>query len=279
MTFPGADADRETARYVVVGAPLDATTTFQPGTRFGPERIRRFARTFDDYDRRTDARFSALSVHDAGDIAPWDDVSEYLSHLAAELRAVRLADAVPITLGGEHTVSWSGVRATDPDVVVVTDAHLDLRSAYDGNPVNHACTTRRILDGWPDEESSGEPTADRVVVLGARTGSPEEWTRASEPDVTTVPPAAVSDWEPSFDAETDVYLSIDIDGADPSVAPGTGTMEPFGLAPRDLRGVVRSVAPHCVGCDAVEVNDRDNGQAAALAGKLVREFVYSHAEA
>jgi len=74
-----------------------------------------------------------------------------------------------------------------------------------------------------------------------------------------------------------VYLSVDIDAADPSVAPGTGTMEPFGLSARQLRDVVRAVAPACVGFDVVEVNDRDDGQAAALAAKLLREFVFAHA--
>ena len=280
MPFPGADADREQADYVVVGAPLDATTTFVPGTRFGPERIRRYAQTFDDYDRRTDSRFSARGVHDAGNVSPWDDVRAYLDHLTAELRAVRIDDAMPVTLGGEHTVSLAGARAVDPDVFVALDAHLDLRDAYDGNPLSHACVTRRILDGpRGDAEGSDHPavTADSAVILGARTGSPVEWERAEADDVTVVPPEGVADWEPSFDADTDVYLSIDIDGADPSVAPGTGTMEPFGLSSRAMRRVVRAVAPHCVGCDAVEVNDRDDGQAAALAGKLVREFVYSHA--
>ncbi|MFB6193879.1 MAG: arginase family protein, partial [Halobaculum sp.] len=183
---------------------------------------------------------------------------------------------------------------------------------YAGDPRSHACVTRRILDGSPDDESgggsgsrsggevsgrdessgasggdesSGEmggggeevPTADEAVILGARTGSPEEWERADRGDVTVVPPEAVPDWEPGWD-DADVYLSVDIDGADPSVAPGTGTMEPFGLAPREMRRVVRAVADQCVGCDVVEVNDRDDGQAAALAGKLAREFVYTHAD-
>jgi agmatinase len=279
--FPGATAPRESARYVLVGAPLDGTTTFQPGTRFGPGRVRRFAETFDDYDHHTGRFFSKCGVHDAGDVRAWDDTAAYLDHLAAELRAAVIDDAVPVTVGGEHTVSWAGARATEPDVFVALDAHLDLRDAYDGNPLSHACVTRRILDGFDaDEETSGSdddyPTADEVIVLGARTGSPEEWERADAPDVTVVPPEDVADWEPSFDGE-DVYLSVDIDGADPGFAPGTGTMEPFGLTPREMRDAVCAIAPHCVGFDVVEVNDRDDGQAAALAGKLLRQFVYEHA--
>jgi len=264
--FPGSHADPDDARYAVVGAPLDVSTTFQPGTRFGPDRVRRFARTFDDYDRRTDARFTDRSVHDAGDLRAWDDAAEYLDFLEAELREWHDGGVTPLLVGGEHTVSVAGVRAADPDVFVTVDAHLDLRTDYDGNELSHATTTRHALD-----------SADEAVIVGARTGSPAEYERAAESDVTVVPPEEVDEWTPEFDG--DVYLSVDIDGADPAFAPGTGTMEPFGLTPREMRETVRAVAPSCVAFDTVEVNDRDDGQAAALAGKLLREFVFAHADA
>jgi agmatinase len=261
--FPGASADREEAAYVLVGAPLDVSTTFQPGTRFGPERIRRFARTYDDYDRRTDTAFTDCLVHDHGDVRAWDDAAEYLDYLEGIIADVHRDGAVPITMGGEHTVSVAGIRAVEPDVVVSIDAHLDLRREYDGNELSHACTMRHALD-----------VADELVVLGARTGSEEEWDRADREDVTLVPPGDVGDWDGSALAG-DLYCSLDIDAADPSVAPGTGTMEPFGLTARELRHAVRTLAPRAHGFDVVEVNDRDDGQAAALAGKLVREFVHS----
>ncbi|WP_318567983.1 arginase family protein [Salinigranum marinum] len=265
--FPGATTARDDADYVVVGAPLDVSTTFQPGTRFGPDRVRTFARTYDDYDHRTGQRFTELGVADAGDVHAWDDAEEYLSFLSGELGDVVRDDAVPLLLGGEHTVSDACVRATDPDVFVCLDAHLDLRREYDGNEWSHACVTRHVLD-----------VADEAVILGARTGSPEEWERAEADDVTVVPPEDVPAWVADFDGvDGAAYLSVDIDGADPSVAPGTGTMEPFGLSATTMRDVVRAVAPFAVGCDVVEVNDRDDGQAAALGGKLLREFVYEHA--
>jgi agmatinase len=275
--FPGATADRDDAGYVVVGAPLDVSTSFQPGTRFGPGRVRKYAETYDDYDHRTDQFFSELGVHDAGDVRAWDDTPDYLEWLRGTLTDAVWDAAVPVTVGGEHTVSAAGVAAVDPDVFVCLDAHLDLRDDYDGNPWSHATVTRRILDGWPDGDGGDVGSADEAVVLGARTGSPEEWERAAADDVTVVPPEEVGSWTPDFDDDTSVYLSVDIDGADPGFAPGTGTMEPFGLTPREMRDVVRAVAPYTDGFDVVEVNDRDDGQAAALAGKLLREFVYSHA--
>ena len=65
MAFPGAGTDRADAAYVLVGAPLDVSTTFEPGTRFGPDRVRRYARSFEDYDPRTGQHFSDLDVHSA----------------------------------------------------------------------------------------------------------------------------------------------------------------------------------------------------------------------
>ncbi|MFB6293887.1 MAG: agmatinase [Halonotius sp.] len=268
--FPGATTDRETASFVVVGAPLDATTTFQPGTRFGPDRIRRFAESFDDYDHHTAQHFTECGVHDMGDIRAWNDANEYTDHLGGHLRDIVRDDAVPLVLGGEHTVTVPAVEAVDPDVFVCLDAHLDLREAYDGNPWSHACVTNHALE-----------TADEAIIVGARTGSEAEWERASEADVTVVEPNAVDDWlaePPAFDDDS-AYLSVDIDAADPGFAPGTGTMEPGGLTPQQLQAAVRTVAPACDGFDMVEVNDRDDGQAAALAAKLLRKFVYEHTAA
>jgi agmatinase len=263
--FPGAVADRETADYAVVGAPLDRSTTFQPGTRFGPRQVRHAATGFEDYDHHTDRRFTDLAVADHGDVTPTDDVAEYLTFLEGALTDYRAEETVPLLVGGEHTVSVAAVRALDPDVFVCLDAHLDLRDSYAGNPLSHATVTRHALD-----------VADRAVVLGARAGSEAEWDRAAEADVTAVPPEEVPSWE--LDADGDVYLSVDIDAADPGYAPGTGTKEPFGLEPATMHEVVRSVAPRGVGFDVVEVNDRDDGQAATLGAKLLRAFVFAHAD-
>ncbi|MBX0287364.1 agmatinase [Halomicroarcula sp. F28] len=266
MTFPGAVADREAAAYALVGAPLDVSTSFRPGTRFGPRRVRDFGEQFDDFDHHTGAHFSDLGVYDHGDIGPSADTAEYLTYLESAISEFDRDGAVPLLVGGEHTVTVAAVRALDPDVFVCTDAHLDLREQYAGDELSHATVTHHALD-----------VADRAVVLGARTGSEAEWERASEGDVTVVPPEDVADWEPDIRGER-VYCSVDIDAADPGFAPGTGTPEPFGLVPHELRDVVRAVAPHAVGFDVVEVNDRDDGQAATLAAKLLRAFVFAHAD-
>lgn len=265
MPFPGAVADREAAAYAIVGAPLDASTSFRPGARFGPRRVREFGEQFDDYDHHSAQHFTDLGVYDHGDVGPTADTAEYLAFLESAIAEFHRDETVPLLLGGEHTVTVAAVRALEPDVFVCADAHLDLRESYAGDEHSHATVTHHALS-----------VADRAVVLGARTGSEAEWERAAGDDVTVVSPEAVADWSPDLDGER-AYLSVDIDAADPGFAPGTGTPEPFGLAPRELREVVRSVAPHAVGFDAVEVNDRDDGQAATLAAKLLRAFVFAHA--
>jgi len=264
--FPGAVSDPDAADYVVVGAPLDASTTFEPGTRFGPDRVRHYAESFEDYDHRTDRRFTDLAVADHGDVGPTDDVDSYLTFLEGLVGDYADDGTVPLLVGGEHTVSVAGVRAVEPDVFCCLDAHLDLRADFAGNELSHATVTRHAL-----------AVADRAVILGARSGSAAEWDRATETDVTAVEPDAVADWDPDFEDER-VYCSVDIDAADPGFAPGTGTKEPFGLTPREMHRVVRAVAPHSVGFDVVEVNDRDDGQAAVLGAKLLRSFVFAHAD-
>ncbi|PSP52265.1 agmatinase [Halobacteriales archaeon QH_3_68_24] len=244
--FPGAAADRESADYALVGAPLDRSTSFRPGTRFGPRRIRHHAGGFEDFDHRTGAKFTDRSVYDHGDVGPTADAAEYLDFLTGTLSDLREEGATPLLVGGEHTVTVASVRAVDPDVYVCLDAHLDLRESYAGDPLSHATVTRHAL-----------AVADRAVLLGARAGSEAEWERAAEADVTVVPPEDVAEWSPDL--------------------PGTGTPEPFGIAPSEGRRLVSAVASACEGFDVVEVNDRDDGQAATLAAKLLRRFVHDHA--
>ncbi len=204
--FPGTreSIDRDAAEYVIIGAPLDVSTSFLPGTRFGPDRIRQFARPFDDYDRRTDLHFSACGVIDQGNVRAWDDATEYLEWLNGELTAIIRDDALPVLLGGEHTITRAGVDAVMPDVFVCLDAHLDLRQTYDGNTNSHATVTHHI---------SKIDTIEEILIIGARTGTETEWERATAADVTIVSP---TDLTAGFDVTTWIgdrssYISVDIE--------------------------------------------------------------------
>ncbi len=264
--FPGARTDPDDARYVIIGAPFDATTSFLPGARFGPGRIRKFAHALEGYDRRTDQDVSELGVGDVGDVEAGADPASVVEYLQSTLTGHVLNERVPILLGGEHTVSVAGVRATEPDVFVSIDAHLDLRDRYRGQHYSHATVTRRALE-----------TVEEAVIVGARSGSRAEWERTTSADVTLIAPEEAASWVATYDAP--IYLSVDIDAIDPAYAPATGTPAPYGLEPAIARDIIATLAPTAVGFDVVEVTDRDAGQTATLAASLVRRFICDHAQA
>ena len=230
--------------------------------------IRAHAGHFDDYDHHTGTQLSALGVADVGDVEPFSPLDEYLPWLEGRIRDVVTAGGVPVLLGGEHTITRAGVAGTDAAGVVVADAHLDLRDELAGDPDSHA-TVLRHVGALPDLEA--------VLVVGARTGSADEWQHVQRPPfkrldapgevASAMAAAAVDRWS----------LSVDIDVIDPGFAPATGTPEPFGLMPQTVRELVTTVAPACVGMDIVEVTDRDVGQTATLAARLVRTFLHAHA--
>jgi agmatinase len=269
LHFADADASYEDARYVIFGAPYDGTTSFRPGTRFGPRAIRDLSFNFESYDPSTGIDFCEVPVADLGDLAV-SKVPEELVGQVADVAGDIVGDGkVPVMLGGEHTATVGAVRAVRPDVYVVCDAHLDLRDELDGTPYSHGCVTRRVLD-----------TVGEVVIIGARSGDAEQFEVAAERTrlytadmVRDMGIRAVLREVLEAIGGKRVYLSIDADAIDCCLTPGLGTPEPFGMTPLEIREVVRTLAPHVVGFDYVEVAPFDSGQTAAVAAQMVREFI------
>lgn len=269
LHFADADASYEDARYVIFGAPYDGTTSFKPGTRFGPRAIRDLSFNFESYDPSTGIDFCDVPVADLGDLAV-SRLPEDLVGQVADVAGDIVGDGkVPVMLGGEHTATIGAVRAVRPDVYVVCDAHLDLRDELDGTPYSHGCVTRRILD-----------TVGEVVIIGARSGDREQFEVAAERTrlytadmVRDMGIRAVLREVLEAIGGKRVYLSIDADAIDCCLTPGLGTPEPFGMTPLEIREVVRTLAPQVVGFDYVEVAPFDSGQTAAVAAQVVREFI------
>ncbi len=270
--FADADASYEDARYAVFGVPYDGTTSFKPGTRFGPRAIRELSFNFESYEPSTGIDLADVPVTDLGDLEVVK-VPEALVDQVADVAGDIVRDRkVPVMLGGEHTATIGAVRAVEPEVYVVCDAHLDLRNELDGTPYSHGCVTRRVLD-----------TVEDVVIIGARSGDFEQFAVAAEKTqlytADTVRErgigAVLREVLGEF-GERRIYLSIDADAIDCCLTPGLGTPEPFGLTPLDIREVVRTLAPHAAGFDYVEVAPFDSGQTAAVAAQVVREFIARH---
>lgn len=272
LHFADADASYEDARYAAFGVPYDGTTSFRPGTRFGPRAIREVSFNFESYDPATGIDLSLVPVTDLGDLAVSRLPEEVVDQVADVVGDIVGDGKVPVMLGGEHTATVGAVRAVRPEVYVVCDAHLDLRDELDGTPYSHGCVTRRILESVED-----------VVIIGARSGDREQFEAAAEETrlytadtvrergITAVLAEVLDEI-----AERKAYLSIDADAIDCCLTPGLGTPEPFGMTPLDIREVVRTLAPRVAGFDYVEVAPFDSGQTAAVAAQMVREFIARH---
>jgi agmatinase len=258
------------ADVVIVGAPFDGGTSYRPGARFGPAAIRQACYLGHDGSRpslalRTDG-LRDLRVLDAGDVEMFaGDIERSLHALREVVATVAAAGAVPVVLGGDHSVTWPDVTGVADRyghgrvAVVHFDAHADTGDIEFGSLYGHGQPMRRLIE-------SGAARGDRFFQLGLRGYWPgpetlawmaEQRMRSYEMAEIGVRgmaacldevAAAVSDC-------AGVFLSVDIDVVDPGMAPGTGTPEPGGLSGRELLDAVRRVCLGLpvVGIDVVEV--------------------------
>lgn len=256
----------------ILGVPYDRTTSFRRGARDGPAAVRWASHSIESYSPVLGRDLEELALVDAGDLDVALRSPEAMVEAVAA--AVAAAQGLPVVLGGDHTVSVGAVRALaarHPDLgVVVLDAHLDLRDAYEGERWSHATTVRRLAEtvGW-----------SRLGVLGVRAGTRQEFADAAGLAFAErrlhLPPGAWTRLE-----GRPLYLSIDIDALDPADAPGTGNPEPAGPRAQDLLDLLRVLAPlHVVGLDMVEVAPAydPSGQTAVVAATVVREAILTWA--
>ena len=274
--FADATATFEEASFVVVGVPFDRTTSFRPGARFGPDSIRQHSWNFESYDLETGIDLSEIPVHDLGNVGEFGFAKDMVAAVREEIRPIYDAGKIPIVLGGDHACSPPCVEAypTGKSMgVLYLDAHMDFRSSYLGDDRSHACSSRRIVE---------KVGAQNVVVLGVRSVSKEEVddNRSIGMPYITAHEVARDGIESSMRKalsllKTDrIYVSLDIDAIDPAYAGGTGTPEPFGLTPRDVKYILGEVAPRLAGLDIMEVSPHyDTGNTSLLAARLAREAI------
>ena len=276
--FIGCDVPFEDAKVVLFGAPYDSTTSFRPGTRFGPNAMRMESFGIETYSMLLDKDLlDDTSVFDSGDIElPFGNQEQTLAMIEARADEIVAAGKIPFLLGGEHLVTLGSVRAVakkHPDLRIVHfDAHADLREDYLGNPLSHACVLRRCHDLLGD---------GRIFQFGIRSGTREERRFMRDGHVTTELFAdttldAVLD---AIGPDAPVYLTVDMDVLDPSEFPGTGTQEAGGFRYPQLVADVRKILAqlNVVGLDNVELNPGldSSGRSTALACKFLREELLS----
>ena len=270
--FADADSEYSAARYVIFGVPFDGTTSFKAGCRDAPSAIRTASYNLESYLPHYDMEMYEAPIHDMGDMYVECLPDLMVQQVEDTVSLIKEDKKIPVMLGGEHSVTIGAVKALKPAWYVVCDAHLDSQDEYRGSRFNHDCVTARNAECVPN-----------IILIGARSGTKEEFSYARKnhhlytaDDVHERGIAAILDEVQKLTGDADIYLSIDADAIDCCLTPGLGTPEPFGLTPRDIRDVIRRLAPQAVGFDYVEVLPNDQGQTAMTAAHLVREFIAGH---
>ncbi|MCE7011315.1 agmatinase [Kibdelosporangium philippinense] len=288
LTEPSSYAD---ADVVIVGAPFDGGTSHRPGTRFGPQAIRTTDYLGQNGSRpslalRTDG-LRDLRVLDAGDVEMFSgDAERSLTTLRGEVAKVVRAGAIPVILGGDHSIAFPDAGGV-ADVLghgrvsmIHFDAHADTGDIEFGSLWGHGQPMRQLIE-------SGALRGDRFLQIGLRGywPGPEvlKWMaeqRMRSYEMSEIVARGLSEClTEAFGIATDscdgVFLSVDIDVCDPGHAPGTGTPEPGGLSARELLDSVRRICLELpvVGIDVVEVSPPyDHADiTAALANRVVLE--------
>ena len=281
------------ADIVVIGAPYDAGTSYRPGARFGPQAIRITDYLPHDASRphlalRVDP-LKDLTVVDAGDVEMAGvEGRQPLDQLERVVQRAAESDAIPVILGGDHTITWPDVTGVARALgwgrisVIHFDAHADTGEFQFGSLVGHGLPMRRLIE-------SGACRGDRFLQLGLRGYWPEpetlDWMaeqRMRSFEMHEIGRRGLAEClAEAFAIATDncdgVFVSVDIDVTDPGSAPGTGTPEPGGFSPRELLDTIRRIAVELpvVGMDVVEVSPPfDSADVTAfLANRVVLEML------
>ncbi len=259
----------ENASVLIWPVPFEKTVTYGRGTAEGPSAIIEASRNMELYDEELGGETSTIGIHTLSAMNADRKPPEMIQALQKEARRLLKTGKFLCMLGGEHSISAPVVRAFREEFpklsVLQIDAHADLRDTYDGTPHSHASVMRRIVEVCP------------AVQVGIRSLSAEE--ARAIPNLPTRVFFAKditgrTDWIASaIDALTEnVYLTVDVDGFDPSLVPSTGTPEPGGLSWNEVLTLIRTLAAkrNVVGMDVVELSGSSESNASSfLAAKLI----------
>jgi agmatinase len=258
-------SDLKPGDIALVGIPFDENGSFMRGPAKAPEWILRAIEsesanyyTEDLIDLEFHDRFKTLGN---AEYSGYQDIS-------TPIRDILSKDAIPFSLGGDHSITFPIIRALAEKFTELTiiqfDAHGDLYDELDGNKYSHACPFARIME---------DKLAGRLIQIGNRTLTRHQKEQADRFEV-EIHPMNRFDREMKIETDAPVYITFDMDVFDPAFAPGVSHHEPGGLSVRDALTVIQSLDVNIVGADVVEYNpDRDiNGVTSMVAAKIVKEI-------
>ncbi|KAG7822647.1 hypothetical protein KL909_003812 [Ogataea angusta] len=290
---------------VVLGAPFDTGISYKPGSRFGPDAIRqgtrKFAPAYSPYREGFNVWNNWAKIVDCGNVpmTPLDNRIA-LDQLYRSERAILNHSTTKsnpgkyprfLTLGGDHTISYSGIRAAHEKFGKVSvlhfDAHLDTVNPYYMNPnvTEYAALNHGTYLYWAHRKGW---TADNNIHAGLRgwyenRGDPgrdyseSKFAKIMARDVDKIGVQGIIDKIKQRLGNSPVYISFDIDVLDPPFAPGTGSLEPGGWSSRELLEIIDGLAGlYVVGADVTEVSpwgDSTNDVTSIMAGEVARSIL------
>ena len=274
--FMGSRDINDNCSIGIFGVNYDGTTSYKPGTRFGPHAIRNVSQSLETYCPLLKKDLNEINYFDAGSL------KVNINCTQAVIKTVKLAtesfiksNLKPLVLGGEHSITIGIIEALIqkyPNLILIQlDAHADLRESYQDNKFSHACTIKRCIEILPTE---------KVFQVGIRSGTKEEFKIMNNNNQLINLKAGESKrkLKKALDPykEYPIYLTIDLDWFDPSLLSGTGTPEPGGFFWDDFEEIIQILQSfQLVGGDIVELSpDIDNsGVSSIVAAKATRTLI------
>jgi agmatinase len=267
--------DIKNVEFGILGVPFDSTTTYKPGARFGPTFIREASYNFEKYNIILNKMLD-VSVNDFGDVEVIPGNFEKTS-LNIESTISELLDdhIVPITIGGEHTLSYSIIKSFETEKINIIhfDAHMDIRDRFMDEKFSHATVMRRIFDLNPK----------RIIQIGIRSCSFEELSFSKENQINYFTPQEVNEDIKAVektirDLKGPVYVTVDMDVFDPAYAPSVGNPSPCGLNPFQVERLIYYLKKkELIGFDLMEVASTHIGDITSInAAKVIYDFLYLH---
>ncbi|MHC1635961.1 MAG: agmatinase [Candidatus Methanospirareceae archaeon] len=283
MKLPGSlsEADRKKAKSVIIGIPFDRNA-FKRGAKYGPKAIRRAARKIETFLWGSKTEVSKLFFYDLGDIEieggdrGYERICERIEEKMEE-KGIG-TEVKRVFIGGDHSISFPIVKHFAENMknikVVSIDAHADFRDSYKGKRFSNACVMRRIAElvGF-----------ENVIEIGVRSASEDEYSFFKD-KIRVYDGDMLKEEGVEFILHElkrhPLYLSIDIDVLDPSIAPGVENPEPCGLSLESLISLIKGIIRNneVEGCDVVEVNpkmDARNEITSINAARIIYEILES----
>jgi len=269
--FGGAVKQSQEFEFAIIGVPFDEKSCYLKGAAKGPQAIRA-ASTGKAINPWTELGVNLeeeTTLVDLGDLDVSGDASEIFARIEKRILEILQKKAVPIILGGDHSISYPAARAFSRKFkaldILHFDAHPDLYEELYGDRYSHASPFARIVE---------EGLVRELVQVGIRASTGQQRAKASQYGVQTLWMQDLKEI-PSLQFSNPLYVSFDLDALDPAFAPGVSHHEAGGLSTRQAIDMIQALKARIVGLDVVELNpDRDKvGITAAAAVKIVKEVV------